>query len=346
MKKTNTNLPFGEKLVTQFKGFYEGLDDAHRRILLGAIGLTIAGMVGVGFWASHTPYASLASGGSYDELVASTASLEELGIPYRMTAAGTGLEVPAHMLGRARMVVEGGQLGEEDPEGALPAMLTDKQQRHAFLRMKERSLARMINQIAPVTGSLVTVAPEEESLFLGEKRPATASVLVKLKPGANLSSEQIRSVVTIVAGGVEGLEPEGVTLTDDRGNLLYAGDQKRDGVLASAGLLEHRVAMQRLYEGAIQANLMKLLGSPTDFTVSVSVELDTSTAEIQTRKIDTESPALISESVEESATERTAPGGGVPGTDANLPERAEARNVRLSGSPPGSRSSSASASAA
>ncbi len=58
----------------------------------------------------------------------------------------------------------------------------------------------------------------KESLFAAEKQPAKASVVLKLKK-ASLSPEQTESIRNLVAGAVEGLSPEQVTLVDADGRV-------------------------------------------------------------------------------------------------------------------------------
>ena len=48
----------------------------------------------------------------------------------------------------------------------------------------------------------------------------TASVLLALKPGVKLETNQVDSVTRLVAGSVENLDPAEVTVTDSTGRLL------------------------------------------------------------------------------------------------------------------------------
>ena len=66
------------------------------------------------------------------------------------------------------------------------------------------------------------------SLFIEDEEHATASVVVKLRPGKWLNADQIQGIVHLVSSSVSRLKPENVTVVDNSGKLL-AGLQDRTG---------------------------------------------------------------------------------------------------------------------
>src|SRR5260370_38718784 len=60
----------------------------------------------------------------------------------------------------------------------------------------------------------------KESVFLETRQPAKASVLVKLRPGMLLASQNVMAICQLTSSAVEGLAPEAVSVVDMRGNLL------------------------------------------------------------------------------------------------------------------------------
>jgi len=322
MKTPTTKTPFVQQTLGQVKRFYESLETSHRWMLLGAIVSTLVGLIIVGVWASAVPHTTLMSGRSYDDIMSSAASLEAAEIPYRLGEDGSSLEVPKGHAGRARMVID------QDKEPGLADLeymqvgYTHQQQQWAFLRARETELARMINGFDPVESSRVSIVPEEESLFVGERRGASAAVFVKLRPGQKLANEQVMAITNMVSAAVEGLSVDHVTLTDHRGRIYT---QRPDGNAldqTASTLSDQRRKMARDYEDAIRTNLMQILRSPTDFTVGVAVELDHTSAETRSRDIDPDTIVPVSEEFNEATSQKTAT-GGAPGVDANLPERVE-----------------------
>jgi len=52
------------------------------------------------------------------------------------------------------------------------------------------------------------------------KKPATASIMLKLKPNAQLSKSQVKGIVNLVAHSVQGLQAENITIVDNMGKIL------------------------------------------------------------------------------------------------------------------------------
>src|SRR5690348_938606 len=76
-----------------------------------------------------------------------------------------------------------------------------------FRRALEGEIARTIGTIAAVSSARVHIAPGKDQLF-GEKRPATASVVLKLKDARSLPPSTATGIANLVAASVEGLQPE------------------------------------------------------------------------------------------------------------------------------------------
>ncbi len=295
--------------------------DTTRRIQLYA-GVASA-LLAVGLivsWLSWTPYRPLLAGRAYDELLDAAAALQPAGIPYRIEEGGT-LSVPVTRLGEARAAL-GAQNG-------LPALgdvadlrlgLTPKAQDWAFLRAREGDIARMINGIDGVSASRVSITPRVEALFADEEEPARASVFLKLRPGRSIGEAQVQAVVNLVASAVEGLEPQHVSVVDERGQLLSEAAFPGVGANTLERLLEVQRAQERRYEAAVADALNPLLGYGGGFSVTATVDLEIAEEERVEKVLDTEKQALLSEQLHDSKTEKGEL-GGIPGVDANLPER-------------------------
>jgi flagellar biosynthesis/type III secretory pathway M-ring protein FliF/YscJ len=110
-----------------------------------------------------------------------------------------------------------------------------------------------------VQDARVIVAPAKEGTFADEtSRQATASVRLRLAPGAQLSPQAISGIRSFVSASVPGLERRNVTIVDDRGVALQ--DSAEDG---DAGDLQR----------SLQSALDEALGVGTTI-VRVHVESD------------------------------------------------------------------------
>ncbi len=302
------------------KDFWNGLTPDRRRNLVVATVLAVVAVLAVGVWSASTPQATLLEHRSWDELLDAAAALDAAEVPYSL--AEGRLTVPSSQLGKARAALA-------DSE-ALPGLadvselqlgLTPQAQSWAFLRAREGDLARMINGIEGVSASRVNIVPQKEALFIGEQSPATASVFVKLRPGGGLSDAQVRAVTNLVGNAVEGLNSEGVTVVDDRGNLLAEGGQSLTAAdAAQEALFSYRAKVEERYTHAVTRALLPVLGWDGGFSVTTNVAIDATSSETVSKRLDAEAQAMVSEQLEESSSTSQQP-NGVPGVDANLPER-------------------------
>lgn len=320
------------RTLDDLRTWFGSLDGRRRAALGGATVLAVLAVGGVGTWASYTPWSALTERQTWDETLDAAAALEEAGISYRISDDGR-LMVPSDRLGSARRAVASTtDLPALGDVSELQLGLTPAAQEWAFLRAREGDLARMINGIAGVSASQVHVVPRGESLFVGEERPASASVFVKLRPGVRLESTQVQAITRLVSGAVEGLEPSSVSVVDDRGNLLASGDGAPDPSGAEGtqeALVKLRAELERRYERAVGQALLPVLGYAGGFSATATVELDPTSLETVTKRIDPNGQAVLSEQLEESKSDREAP-GGVPGVVSNLPDQ-PVTGVRSSG---------------
>ena len=321
------------RYLDQLRAFYTGLDDRQRRMLFVASAVALMAIVAVGAWSTHVPYQTLLTGRDYDDVLKAAGALDEAEIPYQVTDDGA-LSVPRAQLGRASAAVAAVDVlpGLQDV-AELKLGLTPQAQQWAFIRAKEGDIARMLASIDDVSAAQVSIVPREESLYFGEERPASAAVFLKLTPGAEMGPGQVRAIINLVAGAVDGLDSTGVTVADDRGTLLAEGGVES---VASRGtgpaeLLEYQTQVERRYERSVTQALLPVLGYGADFSVTAAVDLDLTSTETQEHRIEVDRQAIVSERLDESTSAKDAP-GGVPGVDANLPERASESAASSSGS--------------
>jgi len=151
--------------------------------------------------------------------------LKELKIPYQIKDEGRSIAVARARADEARLGLAeknlpgGGTVGWEIfDQTKLGA--TDFDRRIQFIRAISGELSRTINRINAVEDARVQIVIPETQLFEVTKAPVTASVLLKLKPGESLTAKQVNGIVYLVAGSVENLKHENVTIIDVDGNIL------------------------------------------------------------------------------------------------------------------------------
>jgi len=248
--------------------------------------------------------------------------LDGMRIPYLLSDGGTTIRVPSAHVDQARIhLATSGTLGVDGAGWELfdrtKLGITEFEQQINYQRALQEELRRTIVQLDEVEAARVHLVLPEKSVFATEKAPPTASVAVKLRPGADLNQGQARGVVALISGSVEGLTPENVHLVDMRGRLLNP-DGSQNPV---SGLALTHQEIKRNYERELEMRLQNMLQrivGPDRVVAMISADLDFS----QQQSVSTVpygEAQMVSEQTVREESEGTGAGGGVPGTDANLP---------------------------
>lgn len=302
------------------------------RILAGT---TLAVALAAGLWLSlrsaYEPYAMLFAQMEREDAGAVVAKLKEMRVPYRVTAEGTAIEVPEPRVHEVRLELasaglpRGGGVGFEGFDN-MRLGATEFEQRVLYRRAMEGELARTIGGIAAVKSARVHLVLPERSVFAARREPASASVIVKLRPARTLGPSEVGGIVHLVAAAVPGLSSDRVTLVSSEGIALHRSRSGAgaEGSGSGVDLGDPEAHPARVLETSLEerarAQLERVLG-PGHVDVRVSAEMDLSRVERTEDHYDPASTVLRSE----EATREHAAGGtedtvaGVPGAESNLP---------------------------
>src|SRR6266508_2780844 len=153
--------------------------------------------------------------------------LKELKVPYTVADGGGTIMVPRQNAGDLRLQLAGA--GLPTGAGAVPGfelfdknqmMVTDFAQRLNYQRGLEGELTKTISRLSPVETARVHLVLPQDRLLLSQQKDTTASVVIKLKPGARLSDDQVATIRNLVSKSVEGLKADNVAVVDVSGNAL------------------------------------------------------------------------------------------------------------------------------
>lgn len=260
----------------------------------------------------------------------SAAVVEQLkadGIAYQTSADGSTVKVPAEKLADARLKMAakglpaGGAVGFELFDKTSFGV-TDFVQHVNYQRALEGELSRTINTLAQVEGSRVHIVVPKQELFVSQQKPATASVVLRLRSGRSLNEGDLKGIAHMIARSVEGLDEQNITILDAAGKLLYDGGS-RD---SSAGLSATQLEMQRAVEQGIEQQLQSLLdrvAGPSRAAVRVRADMDFAQSERLQETYTPGGPNNQGVPRSSASTQETYTGqpgtGGQPGTAANLP---------------------------
>lgn len=198
------------------------------------------------------------------EAIEAMAKLRQVGIDAQLDNNGTTLKAPSARADEALMLLA---MEGIPGNGVIGLELMDKstigqtkfQQEKNYHRMREGELARTLLSIREIEHARVHLALPNNELFVKEEKPATASVVLKMRRGAQLSERQISGIVHLVAHGIEGLQSENVSIIDQNGNLLNPpkGDE---GMLGSVTQQAYKTQYEELLKGRIESMLEPIIG--------------------------------------------------------------------------------------
>src|SRR4051794_9672165 len=252
--------------------------------VLGTVALLLGGFM-VFRWASTPDYGPLFSNLSASDASAVVDQLDAQGTPYELTDGGSTVMVPRDDVYSTRIALSGeGLPADSDNQGYS---ILDKQgmslsqdaQDTNFKRAMEGELSNTVEAIDGVETAVVHLALPQKEVFADEQDPATASVLVKTRPGATLDPEQVQAVVHLVASSIDGLDPDQVTVADATGKVLSSPG----GVADDGGTRTQLVSeVQEEYRAKLQTMLDRVVGAGNS-TVQVTADLDFDDSVVETK---------------------------------------------------------------
>lgn len=291
-------------------------------LLLVGIAAAVAAGVSVVLWSQGPSYSLLYANLAPEDRAQIAQALEAAGIPYRLGATEGTIEVPSERVSDARMKLAAQGLPEsnggfalltKEPGFGVSQFMEGARYQHAL----ETELARTIASLRPVEGARVHLAVPRQSAFVRDRRPASASVFVQLRPGKRLEREQVEAIVHLVASSIPELEAESVTVVDQHGRLLSA-PQSDDELAVRRQHLELAHRLEEEYTRRIEALLTPLVG-PGRVRAQVVAQVDMSTTEEAREQYRPESQVVRSEQLSEQSSVDGAGPQGVPGSLSNQP---------------------------
>src|SRR5580704_5803033 len=313
--------------MDQIKRLLESLTWKQMLSLVLAAAAVIGALSVFSRWNRERDFRPLYSSLAPEDAAAVLAKVRESGTEFRLSENGSVVLVPSERVAELRLQMaaaglpKSGRIGFELFDKTTFGM-SDFTEQVNFHRALEGELERSVMSLAEVEQARIHITFPKDSLFLDSRQPAKASVLVKLRPGAQLSPQNVAAICQLAASAVDGLLPEAVSVVDMRGNLLNRARQASspDDPEPSEAALDYRQKLEHDLLAKIDNTLEPLLGADK-FRATASVECDFSSADQSEESYDpTKSVMVTSQKTEDISGGTTAT--GIPGTASNLPRPA------------------------
>src|SRR5665213_1370809 len=316
-------------LVGKVRTWLVSMHPARRRQLILATLLIGAVVAALGWYANRPDWRMLYSGLESKDLQQVAQELSGANIAYQMTPDGGGIEVDADLIDRARMEIatkgipQTGRMGFElfDKPNWVGSEFDEKVN---YQRALEGELEHTIATLAAVRSARVHLVLPKDSEFGDAPQQAKASAVLQLRR-SSLPQEQIDGIRGLIAGAVENLSPNDVTLVDADGHLnLAAPSASHTAGDEEAALEEKLVAM------------LEPMTDPGNLRATVNVSYDQGSEEKTDEVYDpTQVAALSMHRTEQTSGDAKPRAAGVPGTASNTPAATPANGQgKGSGTPP------------
>ncbi len=234
--------------------------------------------------------------------------LQLMNVPFEVDNEGKTIKVAPTDIGKARMKMaeaglpRAGSVGYEIFDKEQGFGTSNFVQNISRVRALEGELSRTVASIDIVRNARVHLVLPQRELFSRDKQEPSASIFLQLASAAKLSKTQILAIQHLVASAVPGLSINGVSIIDDKGNLIARGSETSDEALAVSTAEEARVAYESRLKNQIESMLENIVGfGKARATVSAELNFDKTTK--NSESFDPESQvARSTQTVEEAET--------------------------------------------
>ncbi|MGG5142892.1 flagellar basal-body MS-ring/collar protein FliF [Alcaligenes ammonioxydans] len=318
---------------------YDTLRTLPKTALIGLGAALIALIVAILMWSRGPTYQVLFSNLDDRDGGAIVSALGQMNVPYQFNTNGTAILVPEDRVHDVRMQMasqglpRSGNAGFEllDQSRFGASQFTEQV---TYQRALEGELANSIKAVHAVKEARVHLAMPRETLFVRDRQSPTASVVLSLYPGRDLSEGQVSAISWLISSSVPNLQADKVSIIDQNGRLLTApaGEMGADNQQRNfVNDIEYR-AVQRIL------TLLNPLVGPGNVRAQVTAEVDFSrreqTSEVYKPNQQPGQAAVRSKQTSSSLQRNPQQPQGVPGALSNqAPNNATANLVNPPAAP-------------
>jgi len=241
--------------------------------------LTIAVFIIAYSWVQEPAYRVVYPGLSEADRQAAFEALSSAEYGAKIDTQTGELKVPDARYHEARIFLasrglpQGGATGGIDSLSDDASMTTSQfMEQVRYVSAMEQELGRSISQISTIQSARVHLASPKQSVFVRDRTPAKASVVVAPYPGRMVSPSQVEAITHMVSSSIPYLAAEDVVVVDQRGKLLTDANNFASMQLNSVQM-EHQQRLEESYRSRIDALLTPVVGSG-NVRAEVDVQMD------------------------------------------------------------------------
>ena len=239
---------------------------AVRRAIPGIIALAAAVLfILVYSLSQNSPYRTVYPGLSEADRQSAFEALSSANFSAKIDKQTGQLKVPSSKYHEARLYLASQGLPKSTGTGSIGAMsetaaITTSQfmEQVRYIAAVEIELAASVTKISTIESARVHLASPKQSVFVRNREPAKASVVVSPYPGRVVSKSQVQAIVHLIASSVPYLAAENVSVVDQRGELLT--NHEGSTSLMSSEQLAHKQSREESLRRRINDFLSPIVG--------------------------------------------------------------------------------------
>ena len=290
--------------------------------------LAIAASIALGgyvlVWSQSPNYQVLFNGLAAKESSEIVAVLQQSDIDYKLNHSTGAVMVPASKVqslklklaaeGLPKSVSPGMEMLSEDQGFGTSQFVERARYQHAL----EEELSRSIAAINNVRSARVHLAVPKQSVFVRNRKPPSASVVLNLYAGRRLEPNQVAAITHMVASSVPDMTNSDITVVDQRGNLLTQ-PERSTGLAMSDNQLQYTQKLEQSYISRIEDILAPIVGL-NGMRAQVVADVDFTVTEQTRESYNPDIAVMRSEQIqEEKRLGNTGGAIGIPGALSNQP---------------------------
>ncbi|MBD3841755.1 MAG: flagellar M-ring protein FliF [Campylobacterales bacterium] len=316
--------------MDQILKFINNLNAAQRAVIIGGFSVLFLFLVGLLIYSNvksqdqQLNY-TVATNLTKNQIMMASNELDAAGISYSVVGSGNSLTLKTSKenvnIAKIKIVTSEASTGKHAgweifDQSSLGT--TNFENKVKYLRALEGELSRSLESLSGVLSASVKIGLPKDSVFTQKKVDPTASAVLTLKEGNNLTQKQIAGIKSFIASAVPKLKPENINLINQNGSLLEQSQEDLDG-LKYQQHEKYKTKLEYDYQNKIIDLLRPFMGD-NRVVAKVTVDLDFTKKEISEEIYEPEGTIRSQQTTEvASSGESKEPiNGGVPGAQSNI----------------------------
>ncbi len=327
-------MDYFQKLKHQVVEFWQSRDRAQKVKIIVSVIVVIVILGIMLYLISRPKYVPLYTNLDISDAGEIVKKLDDLNISYELEDGGKTILVDPEQKYKTRLTLAQEGLPKSNSSGFDEMFnktrlgTTDWERQVQYNQALQGELTKAIEMMESVESARVYIVQQEKSLFIepDSNYEPSAAIFLEVKPGAQMTKEEIMGIINLVTYSVKNMKQENVVVVDQYGKTLSnaAISQSED----NEELINNQLVIQDNFQNQLQASVQSLLEQifgPGNVAVRVNAKLNFDKKIVQNKlfaPVNEETGEGIVRSIQELKEHFSGTGGaygGTPGVDSNVP---------------------------